>query len=648
MVASQGMGEHGVGGSEDDRSKRAFVKALLDDVNALERMLEGELIETGIRRIGAEQEMFLVDESMSPAPVAPEVLAGISDERLTTELARFNLEANLSPRLYGGDCLRAMEDELVEVVGVARNAAAEQGANVLLTGILPTLRKDHLGLDNMTPNPRYLALNNAMAKLRGGAFHVLIKGLDELETTHDNVMLESCNTSFQIHFQVGPAEFARLYNVAQVVTGPVLAAAVNSPLLLGHRLWQETRVALFERSVDARNSAHQARGQRARVSFGDKWIDNSVLEIFREDIAQFRVLLGHEFSERPFEDLEAGRPPMLSALRLHNGTIYRWNRACYGVAGGIAHLRIENRVLPAGPTLADEVANAAFYFGLMSGLTAEHEDIRKVMSFDDAKANFFACARHGLEAKVRWEGGKSQPVTELILQRLLPLAREGLTSAGIDRDDIERYLSIIEHRVESGRTGAQWMLRSHEAMTGDLPRDAKDRRLCAGLLERQTGDGAPVHSWDLCAGPGDADEAALRESVRTAGQIMTKTLLTVGPEDLVDLAASLMDWEHVRHVPVEDDDGKLVGLVSHRALLRMVARGKVAGKDPQQIVVRDIMRADPVTVEPTTSTLEVIRKMREHKVGSLPVLDDGKLVGIVTERDLIDVSARLLERYLGD
>ena len=641
------MGEHGVGSAEDERSKRAFVKALLDDVNALQRMLEGELIETGIRRIGAEQEMFLVDASMSPAPVAPELLAAVDDERLTTELARFNLEANLLPRLYGGDCLRAMEDELIEVVGVARTAAQQQGANVLLTGILPTLRKDHLGLDHMTPNPRYLALNHAMARLRGGHFNIFIKGLDELETTHDNVMLESCNTSFQIHFQVAPSEFARLYNVAQTVTAPVLAAAVNSPLLLGHRLWAETRVALFQRSVDARSSAHQARGQQPRVSFGSKWVDHSVLEIFREDIAQFRVLLGHEFDERPFEELDAGRAPRLSALRLHNGTIYRWNRACYGVNDGVAHLRIENRVLPAGPTLADEVANAAFYFGLMSGLTGEHEDIRDVMSFDDAKANFFAAARHGLEAKVRWVGGESHPVSELILQRLLPLAREGLSSAGIDRDDIDRYLGIIEQRVDSGRTGAQWMLRSHEAMGGDLPRDARDRRLCAGLLERQTGDGAPVHTWDLCAAPSDADEVALRESVRTAGQIMTKTLLTVGPEDLVDLAASLMDWEHVRHVPVEDDDGRLVGLVSHRAVLRMVARGTVSA-DAKDVVVRDIMRANPVTVEPSTSTLEVIRKMREHKVGSLPVIEDGKLVGIVTERDLIDLSARLLERYLAD
>ncbi|MBL4684490.1 MAG: CBS domain-containing protein [Nannocystaceae bacterium] len=642
------MGEHNVGEADDDAQRRTFVKALLDDVHALEQMLDNGMFETGVRRIGAEQEMFLIDASMSPSPVAPQVLANTDDPRLTTELARFNLEANLSPRIYGGDCLRAMEDELIEVMGVARTAARSQGARVLLTGILPTLRKAHLGLDNMTPAPRYHALNRAMARLRGDAFHVLIKGLDELETTHDNVMLEACNASFQIHFQVAPEEFARLYNVAQAVTAPVLAAAVNSPLLLGHRLWSETRVALFERSVDVRSPAHQARGLRSRVSFGDGWIKESVLEIFREDIALFRVLLGHEVSDRPFEDLAAGRPPPLTALRLHNGTVYRWNRPCYGVVDGVAHLRIENRVLPAGPTVADEVATAAFYFGLMSGMTEAYDDIAAVMRFDDAKNNFFAAARHGLETSFRWVGGEVHTAQALILDQLLPLADKGLRSAGVDSDDIARYLGIVEARVASGRTGAQWMLNSLEQMPDDVPRDARDRRLCAAMWERQMGDGAPVHTWGLCGGPGDEDDAAFKESFRTVGQIMTTALHTVRREDLVDLAASLMDWQRIRHVPVEDDEGRLVGLVSHRQLLRMVARGHMAGAETPQLAVGDVMREDPVTVSPQMPTLEAMHMMRAHKVGSLPVVEDGKLVGIVTEQNLIDVSARLLERYLAD
>ncbi|MCA9648883.1 MAG: CBS domain-containing protein [Myxococcales bacterium] len=637
------MGEHDVTEQSDDFSQRVFVKALLDDVNTLEEMLEKEMFETGIRRIGAEQEMFLVDRTMGPAPVAIELLEKTTDPRLTTELARFNLEANLTPHVFGGDCLRKLEKELHEVVDEARRAAAECDAEVLLVGILPTLRKAHLGLDNMCPIPRYHALNRAMTKLRGGDFHVVIKGLDELETTHDNVMLESCNTSFQIHFQVAPREFARLYNVAQAVTAPVLAAAVNSPVLLGRRLWNETRVALFQRSVDARSSHMQARGLRPRVSFGDSWVRESVLEIFREDIALFRAVLGQTDHTSSRAELAEGKVPKLQALRLHNGTVYRWNRACYGWAESGAHLRIENRVLPAGPSIVDEVANAAFYFGLMSGVTAEHEDISKVMDFDDAKTNFFAAARHGLGAQFHWIGGETITASALILDRLLPLAREGLRRSNIDEEDVARYLDVIEERVRSRSTGASWALRSLSAMAGNTSVDQRHRRITKAMLDHQQGDEAPVHTWETARVQSDD---AWREDYRTVGQIMSTQLLTVRPEDLVDLAASMMDWERIRHVPVEDDEGRLVGIVSHRAILRLVARGQ--GMDREPVAVKDIMRSDPVSVTPTTPTLEAMTLMRDRAVGSLPVVEDGRLVGIVTEHDLIDVSARLLARFLAD
>ncbi len=636
------MGEQDVKETTDDISQRVFVKALLDDVNALEDMLESDKFETGVRRIGAEQEMFLVDRTMGPAPVATDILARTDDPRLTTELARFNLEANTTPYVFGGDCLRKLEAELVDVVAKARAVANECGAHVLLVGILPTLRKADLGLDNMTPNPRYFALNRAMSKLRGGDFHVLIKGLDELETTHDNVMLESCNTSFQVHFQVAPQEFARLYNVAQAVTAPVLAAAVNSPVLLGRRLWAETRVALFQRSVDARSSAHQARGLRPRVSFGDSWVKESVLEIFREDIALFRVVLGQQEYQSSRADLLAGRVPKLQALRLHNGTVYRWNRACYGWAESGAHLRIENRVLPAGPTILDEVANAAFYYGLMSGVTSEYEDITKVMEFDDAKNNFFAAARHGLGAQFRWVGGETFTASGLILERLLPLARAGLRRSQIDEEDISRSLDIIEARVRSQQTGSTWALRSLAQMAPHTSLDQRHRRITKAMLEHQLDGTEPVHTWEPCQ---IGRDDAWRDAYRTVGQIMSTQLLTVRPEDLVDLAASMMDWEKIRHVPVEDDEGRLVGIVSHRAILRLVARGQ---GNTDQVVVKDIMRRDPVSVTPRTPTIEAMKLMRDKAVGSLPVVEGDKLVGIVTEHDLIDVSAKLLERFLAD
>jgi CBS domain-containing protein/gamma-glutamylcysteine synthetase len=642
------MGDPDVSTSTDPQRQRVFVKALLDDVNALEQMLERDDVwDVGVRRIGAEQEMFLVDAGMGPAPIATELLERIGDPRLTTELARFNLEANLTPLVFGGGCLSELHREIDEVLALTRRAAAQFDAKVVLTGILPTLTQDHLGLDNMTPIPRYHALNAAMKRLRGGAFRVQIKGVDELETQHDNVMLESCNTSFQIHFQVAPGEFAKLYNVAQAVTAPVLAVAANSPLLLGRRLWHETRVALFQHSVDARSSSMQARGQRPRVSFGDRWIDKSVLEIFREDIALFRTVFADAPSLPAGDELAAGRIPDLAALRLHNGTVYRWNRPCYGVVGDRAHLRIENRVLPAGPTVIDEIANAAFYFGLMAEVTEVIGDPSAVMDFDHAKGNFLAAARHGLAAQFNWIGGTTVTAARLVLDELLPMARAGLVRAGIDGEDIDKYLGVIAARVEAERTGSQWALKSLAGMEANAaPRDVRPRQLVAAMVEHQCDGDRPVHTWPLAT---YREEDDWKEAFRTVGQFMTTQIITVRPEDLVDLAASMMDWVKIRHVPVEDDDGRLVGLVSHRALLRMVARGHLSSSDPKEVAVADVMRRDPVTVTPQTPTLVAMRLMRDKAVGALPVIDaDGQLVGIVTERDLIEVSARLLERHLAE
>jgi CBS domain-containing protein/gamma-glutamyl:cysteine ligase YbdK (ATP-grasp superfamily) len=640
------MGDHAVDGQPPkDARRRAFMRALLEDVRALERMLGEGRFETGVRRIGAEQEMFLVDRAMQPAPVATDLLARTDDPRLTTELARFNLEANLSPHPFGGRCLRALEDELEEVLAKARQAAAEVDAEVVLTGTLPTLRRAHASLDWMTPDPRYHALNQAMKEARGGEFRLDIAGLDELELTHDNVMYEACNTSFQIHFQVAPEEFARLYNVAQAVTAPVLAAAVNSPLFLGRRLWRETRVALFQSSVDSRHHRRvHERAHRPRVSFGDGWVKSSVLEIFREDIARFRILLAREVDEDPAAVLARGDVPQLSALRLHNGTVYRWNRPCYGVADGVAHLRIENRVLPAGPSVIDQVANAAFYFGLMSGVLEELGDVAAVLDFDHAKANFFAAARHGLDAQFTWVGGQTMAAAELILTHLLPLARAGLAARGIDAGDVDRYLGVLEERVRANQTGASWMLRSLRQMGEQGTRDLRERRLVQALLDRQR-EGEPVHRWPLADLPSGE---AWAEAYRTVGQFMSTDLFTVQPDDLVDLAASVMEWEHIRHVPVEDDSGRLVGIITHRSLLRLVADRLRQDELDGPVPVSRVMRRDPITARPDTPTLEAVRLMRTHGLGCLPVVDEGgQLVGILTERDLIEVSAPLLERFLG-
>ncbi len=625
----------------DGEQRRSFMRRLLRDLQALERLIEEGGIERGIRRVGAEQELFLVDPGWRPAPLALDLLERMQDPCFTTELGLFNLELNLSPCVFGGDCLSRIERELNSKLARLREVARELDCEIVLTGILPTMRKSDLGLENMTPLPRYRALNKAMSDLRGGAYEFHIKGLDELLIKHDSVMLESCNASFQVHFQVSAEEFPNLYNIAQVAAAPILAAATNSPLLFGRQLWRETRIALFQQSVDTRSSMDFLRERSPRVTFGTQWVRNSVVELFQEDIARFRALVSSDVEEDSLAAVERGEVPGLKALCLHNGTVYRWNRACYGLTDGKPHLRIENRVLPSGPTVVDQVANAAFWFGVISALSDKHQDITGVIEFADAKMNFTAAARQGLGAHLTWFHGETLPAIGLICDRLLPLAADALKRRGVDAADVDRLLGIIERRVGSHRTGSQWLVQSLAMMRGQGNRSEQLSALTAATVERQKGN-LPVHEWE----PARLEEAGgWTHTFLRVEQYMTTDLFTVHEDEPLDLVASLMEWERIRHVPVEDHQHRLVGLISYRALLRLLARGRLH-KDGHHIAVTEVMKRNPVTISPEASTLEAIELMRQHRIGSLPVVKDGRLVGIITERDFMDVSAELLKQKL--
>ncbi len=641
------MGHLDVGSDFDGQGHRRFIRHLLSDMAQLEDALGEDIFETDTRRIGAEQELFLVDDYWQPAPVSVEVLEQLEDDpRFTTELARFNLEANLNPLVFGGNCLSVMEQELRDVVQTVQKAARTQSANVLLAGILPTLRETDMVLDNMTPRKRYFALNEAVRRMRGDHFQVHIKGTDELLLRHDSVMLEACNTSFQLHFQVSPEEFAELYNIAQLVTAPVLAAAVNSPLLFTRKLWAETRIALFQQSIDTRVSQLHLRRIRPRVSFGDSWIQKSVVEVFREDIARFRALLSVEGGNAGVRPRKAGEAPELDALRLHNGTVYRWNRACYGVKEGTPHLRIENRVLPAGPTIQDEMANAAFFFGLMAAWSDETKDIASRLHFDDAKTNFLAAATLGLNAQFRWLDGKAIPAGDLILRDLLPRARDGLLSRGIDAPDVEHYLSIIKDRVKTGQTGALWQIRSMLLME-DQATDAQCTTALTALIFKRQQQGDPVHSWPI-ESP-DEDEMMWFGNYLRVEQLMTTDLYTVSEDEGIELVLNLMDWQKIRHIPVENSEHQLVGLVSYRSLIRLFARSARGGGQDLPGGVRQIMNTELITATPQTATLDAIRLMTENRIGCLPVVRDQKdnhLVGILTERDFMRISRDLVEDEL--
>ena len=634
------MGDKKVTREYDDEQLRAFTLGVLNDLQALELMLDAGMFEETERRIGAEQEMFLVDSAMHPAGLAVEVIEEARDGRLTTEIGKFNLEANLTPRSFGGDCLRLMEDELYEIIAIVRKAAGKFDSSVVLAGILPTIQLSDITHENLTPNPRYYEIDRIVTELHGQNRNIQIKGLDELQLTIQDTFIEFCNTSFQIHLQVGAKEFVRYYNWAQAISAPVLASAVNSPILLNHRLWHETRLALFQHAVDTRSLVHKERNQPPRVSFGDRWVEDSIIEVLREDAIRFRILLTQAIEENSLEMLANGGIPQLSAWRLHNGTIWRWNRPCYGIIDGVPGLRVEARYLPAGPSVLDEMANTAFFLGLMTELPEEFGDITKYMSFDDAKNNFFNVARYGLNGQIRGLDGKSRRVGKLILEELLSRAKKGLIRAGIDEIDIERLLGVIEARVKSEKTGACWMINSLAAMDKRAKSNVKLRSLTAAMKTHQE-SGEPLHEWPLAQIPQRSDWI---DNYKTVEQFMAIDLFTVRPEDVLDLAASLMHWRHVRHVPVEDDAGRLIGIVSHRDLIELLASGKFAMA--KQVIVRDIMKTDLVTITPETSTLHALELMRERNIGCLPVVKDGRLVGIVTAYDFLTVSAKLFEEKL--
>jgi CBS domain-containing protein len=628
------MGEKKVTTETDEAQLRQFTRSVLDDLQALEMMIRGGYMENSALRIGAEQEMFLVESSMHPAPLAMEIIEDARDRRLTTEIGRFNIEANLTPLDFTGKCLSTLEGEIDEMVGVVRRSAAKHNADVVLAGILPTIQSSDLVERNLTPSPRYHELNRILTALHGEERIVHIKGLDELRLHVQNTFVEFCNTSFQVHLQVPIDRFVEYYNWAQALSAPVLGSAVNSPVIMGHRLWHETRLAIFQHAVDSRSPVQQERSHPARVTFGRTWVEKSILDVFHEDVARFRILLTRELEEDSLDSLKEGRIPGLDAWRMHNGTIWRWNRACYGVMNDRPGLRIEVRYLPSGPTVVDEVANAAFFLGLMMALPEEFGDITRLMSFDDAKNNFFSSARYGLKSQLIWFRGQSFRTARLILEDLAPRAREGLKAVGVDAGDIDRYIGIIEERVRAEKTGSLWVLDSLARMDKTAKLNVRMRTVTASMLENQL-SGEPVHKWPPAT---ISEKSDWIDNYRTVEQFMSKDLFTVRPHDAVDLAASLMNWKHIRHVPVEDDAGNLVGILSHRDLLKLMTE-----HCGEEIVVRDVMKTDLITAPPEMSSLEALKTMRDHDIGCLPVVHRNRLVGLITAYDFLTVSVKLFE-----
>ncbi len=634
------MGDFNVKMANSQSELKKFTRNLLKDVQAFEYMLDNNWFETGVTRIGAEQEFCLTDKNSKPYSRNTDILEAANMDNLSPELARFNLETNATPRKFEKNALSLMEKEILSDLKKISEIAARFDAGIILTGILPTLRKFDVERENITPIDRYYALMDALREMRGEEFVINIHGIDELNIKLNSGLIEAANTGFQVHLQVDPGDFVKYYNIAQVIAGPVLASAVNAPMLFGKRLWKETRIALFQQAIDTRVSEEHIRDRHPRVTFGTDWVRDSVMDIFKEDILRYRVLLGADFEEDSLKVVKEGKTPVLKALTVHNSTIYRWNRPVYGISGnGKPHLRIEARMFPAGPSVIDEMANAALWLGLMIGYAAKYDDITRYIKFSQAKENFYSAARGGLSKQFTWFNGEKIYADKLILKELIPVAEEGLKQMNIDAEDIDRYMTVIRERVKKLTTGSDWMIQVFNKFEGKASKEEIMSLITCHSIKNQK-KSLPVHKWKI---PDIQDLPHWHPSKLLVEEVMMTDVLSVQPDDIVELAADMMNWAKIRYVPVENEKGEFTGLLTSRNLLRTLR--KFDAKKFKNLKVKDIMISSPATIQPEQKVEDAMKIMEENKIGSLPVIHNGKLVGMLTETEFFHLSRRLFERF---
>jgi gamma-glutamyl:cysteine ligase YbdK (ATP-grasp superfamily) len=479
---------------EDRKRYREKVKRCLD---VFARMLSESRFDGDRRSIGLEIELNITEETGDPALANQHVLEMIADPAWQTELAQFNIEINIPPASLGDGVMRELETAVRASLNHAEEGAQKAHARLCMVGILPTLSEGALDGSVLSANPRYALLNEQIFAARGEDLQISITGPERLSTFADTIAPEAACTSVQLHQQVKPETFAARWNAAQTIAGVQVAIGANSPFFFGRELWRETRIALFEQATDTRPEELKAQGVRPRVWFGERWI-TSIFDLFEENVRYFPALLPVCDDEDPAETLDAGGVPKLAELRLHNGTVYRWNRPIYDVVRGQPHLRVENRVLPAGPTVVDTMANAAFYYGLVRVISEDERPIWSRMSFSAAEENFHAGARDGIDARLYWPGLGEVPAAELVLRRLLPLAHEGLDRWGLDAADRDRLLEIIERRCVTMRNGAAWQSAIFHQLYEDRGMERHDalREMTVRYREHMHAN-EPVHTWPL-------------------------------------------------------------------------------------------------------------------------------------------------------
>ncbi len=480
--------------SGEDRGR--YRDKLRRSLDVFASMLRDRLFEAS-PRVGLEIELNLVDDQGAPSMRNADVLDMVADQAWATEVGQFNVEINVPPRQLDGDALAELEHDVRASLNTADAKARGAGSRMVMVGILPTLQQDDVNEGTLSANARYRVLNDQIFAARGENMQIAIDGADHLLTYADSITPEAACTSVQLHAQVSPDAFASYWNAAQAIAGVQVALAANSPFLFGKQLWHETRITLFEQATDTRPDELKEQGVRPRVWFGERWI-TSVFDLFEENIRYFPALLPICEEEEPQAVIDSGASPQLAEMSLHNGTIYRWNRPVYAVVDGKPHLRVENRVLPAGPSVVDIMANAAFYYGLVRTLAEAERPVWTQMSFATAADNLHAAARHGMDAQLYWPGMGDVPAAELVLRRMLPLARTGLTRWGVNPADADRLLGIIEQRCLTGQTGAAWQIATVRALSQDGGVDrAEALRLMTQRYVEHMHANEPVHTWPL-------------------------------------------------------------------------------------------------------------------------------------------------------
>lgn len=492
------MGTEVTAASFTREQRQKYREKVRQDLDVFEQMLAHSQFDHGQPMTGMEIELNLVDTGYQPRMDNAEVLEAIENPEFQTELARYNIEFNVSPRLLQGTAAVELERDLRASLNVAEERANEVGAHIVMIGILPTIMPTHFEGDWMSANTRYQALNDAVLAARGEDIYLDIDGSSGESVTRyaDSLAPESACTSMQLHLQIDPARFAEHWNAAQVLAGPQLAVGANSPFFFGQQLWHETRIPLFTQAADTRSVELKNQGVRPRVFFGERWI-TSIFDLFEENVRYFPALLPELSDEDPVAVLEAGGVPELAELRLHNGTVYRWNRPIYDIVKGRPHLRVENRILPAGPSIIDTLANAAFYYGALRMLAQEDRPVWTRMSFVAAEDNFFSGAKDGLDSRLYWPGRGEIPAPELVLRHLLPMAHEGLTEWGVAQEVRDRLLGVIEGRCLSGMNGASWQINAVRRLEErGLDRREALRQMLRIYAEHMH-ENLPAHTWPL-------------------------------------------------------------------------------------------------------------------------------------------------------